>query len=124
MLDRAEALRGFVIEKSDASDADLATYMHHARALLFPSFVEGYGLPLVEALAAGTPVIASDIPVFRELAGDLPTYADPLDAHRWLALLRKAAYTARASSEDLQYFRAPSWRAHFEKVDELLRTLP
>ena len=42
----------------------------HARGLLFPTFAEGYGMPLVEALSVGTPVIASQLPVFREVAGE------------------------------------------------------
>lgn len=48
-----------------------------ARLLLFPSFLEGFGLPVAEALAVGTPVVISDIPVFRELFGEHAEYIDP-----------------------------------------------
>ncbi|HEU0203317.1 MAG TPA: glycosyltransferase family 1 protein, partial [Burkholderiaceae bacterium] len=78
LLERCEPLRGLVIERGACPDAELSTWVHHAQALLFPSFVEGYGLPLLEALQAGTPVIASDLPVFREIAGRIPEYVDPL----------------------------------------------
>ncbi len=50
--------------------AALAQLLPDAQALLVPSFDEGYGLPVVEALTLGTPVIASDIPVFGEITQD------------------------------------------------------
>jgi alpha-1,2-rhamnosyltransferase len=52
----------------------------HAAALLFPSRCEGFGLPLVEAMRYGLPVLASDIPVFREIGSDYPRFFDA-DAH-------------------------------------------
>jgi len=58
----------------DATDADLQYAYRHARCLIFPSVAEGCGLPIVEALAQGLPAIASDIPVHREVGGDLATY--------------------------------------------------
>lgn len=59
-------------------DMALANLYHQAEALILPSLYEGFGLPIVEALSAGTPVLCSDIPVFREVAGDDATYFDPL----------------------------------------------
>jgi len=58
----------------DATDADLQYAYRHARCLIFPSVAEGFGLPIVESLAQGLPAIASDIPVHREVGGDLATY--------------------------------------------------
>jgi glycosyltransferase involved in cell wall biosynthesis len=55
----------------------LEAHMLHARALVFPSVYEGFGLPPLEAMAAGTSVLCSDIPVFRELYGDIPGWFDP-----------------------------------------------
>lgn len=63
------------------SDEEMKWYMQHAKALLFPSFYEGFGIPPLEALALGTPVIASDIPVLREVFGDTIHYANPMDYH-------------------------------------------
>lgn len=50
-----------------------------AQALIFPSLEEGFGIPLLEAMACGTPIIASDIAVFREIAGDAAYYFNPHD---------------------------------------------
>lgn len=58
----------------------LADLVKHARMVLAPSLFEGLGLPPIEALAVGTPVIVSDIPVKREVFGDVPMlYHDPND---------------------------------------------
>lgn len=56
------------------SDDDLAAIYSGARALVFPSDDEGFGLPTIEALACGTPVVASDLPVLREVLGDRATF--------------------------------------------------
>jgi glycosyltransferase involved in cell wall biosynthesis len=127
LLERCIPLRGVVIEKSACSDAELISYLHHARALLFPSFAEGFGLPVAEALSLGVPVIANELPVFRETADGVPDYADPLDGERWEALIRdfaqpdsalRAAQLARLST-----FRQTTWPQHFAQVDALLASL-
>ncbi len=56
-------------------DADLRPVVAGACALVLPSRDEGFGLPVLEAMAAGTPVVASDLPALREVGGDLATYA-------------------------------------------------
>lgn len=126
-LDQSDKLRGHVIELRSCSDDELAEHLASARALLFPSFVEGYGLPLIEALGAGLPAIASDLPVFREICGNIPTYLDPSDEEDWeRAILDYAdpGSVARASQlERLNGFRAPDWKGHFEKVEAWLATL-
>ena len=58
------------------TDSELDFAYRHAAALLFPSRCEGFGLPLVEAMRYGLPVLASDIPVFREIGGDYPRFFD------------------------------------------------
>ncbi len=61
------------------NDSELANLYANAEALVFPSLMEGFGLPALEALAHGCPVIVSDIPVFHEILGDVPKYFDPHD---------------------------------------------
>ncbi len=58
----------------DGSDAELDFAYRHAAALIFASRCEGFGLPLVEAMQHGLPVLASDIPVFREIGGNYPDF--------------------------------------------------
>ena len=54
---------------SDLTDTELSYCYDHARALVYPSAIEGFGLPLVEALHHRLPAFASDIPIFREVGG-------------------------------------------------------
>ncbi|MGF6300003.1 glycosyltransferase involved in cell wall biosynthesis [Paraburkholderia sp. WC7.3d] len=127
MLERCESLKGVVIEESHCSDEKLYAYLQHCQALLFPSFVEGYGMPLAEALALKVPVLASDLSVFHEIADDIPDYLDPLDGPGWLARIQ--AYTQANSPERdgqlsrIERFREPTWVEHFERVDAFLETL-
>lgn len=124
MLERCAVLKGKVVELFGCDDAALANWLAHAQALLFPSFAEGYGIPLVEALALGTPVIASELPVFRELAGDIPEYLDPLDGLGWQrAVMDYASVDSPhrlAQLARMAGWEAPSWEAHFARVDAFL----
>lgn len=112
---RAGAARGdFVLALDACSDAQLVAWIAHAQALLLPSFAEGYGLPLVEALALGVPVIASDLAVFREIAGDHPQYLAPHDVAAWTqAIGAYATLDAAATRAPRPPFVAPTWAAHF-----------
>ena len=124
LLDRCEVLRDCVLERAKCGDQDLATWLHHAQALLFPSFVEGFGMPLVEALAMGVPVIASDLPVFRETAAAVPEYLDPLDGRAWkqsiLAYTQPDSAPRRAQLSRMTAFHAATWAEHFSLVDGLM----
>jgi glycosyltransferase involved in cell wall biosynthesis len=124
MLERCAPLDGIVIERGNCSDHDVAVYLQHAQALLMPSFAEGYGLPVVEALSAGLPVIASDLAIFHEIAGETPDYVDPLDGTRWAELIVQYAAGGGLRNEQLQRlarYRAATWREHFDIVDALVR---
>ncbi|PYD74822.1 glycosyltransferase family 4 protein [Novacetimonas pomaceti] len=83
MIERCPALQGVVRECNGQSDPEVAALLLGARGLLFPSFAEGYGLPLSEALKLDVPAVCSDIPVFHEIAGKAATYVDPLDGMGW-----------------------------------------
>ena len=87
-------------------DTEIKTLMKHCEAFLFPSLYEGFGIPPLEAAAAGAPrLILSDIPVLREICGEAAYYIDPLsdgeDLPRLLALppLDYTALLSRCSWE-------------------------
>lgn len=69
-------------------DAALASLYAGAVAFCFPSYYEGFGLPVLEAFAAGVPVLASTAPALVEVAGDAALFAPPEDAHAWAEQLR------------------------------------
>jgi glycosyltransferase involved in cell wall biosynthesis len=125
-LDKGE-FTGRVSEAGPLDDRRLASVLAGARALLFPSFAEGYGIPLVEALAAGVPVIASDLPVFREIGQGVPDLLPVDDVAAWCDAVRD--YCQQPSSRrDAQLFRmkkflAPDWHEHFATVDALMDVL-
>jgi glycosyltransferase involved in cell wall biosynthesis len=126
MLDHAPDLKGPVVELGECADDELAAIIAGARALLMPSFAEGFGLPVMEALQLGTPVIASDLAVFREFSADLPIYLDPLDDPAWERAIRALAESPEHDRhlQRIAGYRAPDWRAHFNTVDSWIGTLP
>jgi len=124
LLDRCAALKGHVTELPRCDDRELATWLRHAQALLFPSFVEGFGMPLVEALMLHVPVIASEIPVFREIAGDIPHFLDPLDGPGWrqavLEYMGKDSAVRQLQIARMAGYAPPTWEQHFAVVEDLL----
>jgi glycosyltransferase involved in cell wall biosynthesis len=72
-----------VEHKGSVNDAELAKLFFEAFAFVFPSFSEGFGFPLLEAQRCRCPVICSDLPVFREVAGESALFADPLCPANW-----------------------------------------
>ena len=107
-----------VFEHSKTSDQALANRLASARALLFPSFAEGFGYPLIEALQMGLPVICADLPCFREIAGDTPTYLPPDDQTAWKTAIQAALSTPREKGAKNVSF--PTWDQHFAKLNMFL----
>jgi glycosyltransferase involved in cell wall biosynthesis len=82
-LVRELGLGGRVIRLGPVGDAELAGLYRDALALCFPSISEGFGLPVLEAMASGTPVLSSDIAATRELAGSAALYVERRAADLW-----------------------------------------
>ena len=79
----------FFIEKPN--DATVDMLYKNAFAVAFPTFNEGFGLPVIEAFQRGTPVIASDIGVLHEVAGDMAEYFDPTDKDDFIRCVSRLA---------------------------------
>lgn len=90
-----------------ATDADLESWYRHARSVVMASLAEGFGLPVVEALVRGRPVIASDIPTHREIADGYVEFFDPKRAG---ALVEAVEKDLRGETvRDVSAYRWPGW---------------
>jgi glycosyltransferase involved in cell wall biosynthesis len=116
-----------VTSVADVDESTLAALYRRAALVLQPSEREGFGLPIVEALAAGTPVVASDLPVLREVGGPSVAYCAVGDVDAWrgtvAALLRErheepARWKARrdAGRQHARRFRWPRFAADLARV--------
>ncbi|NLG50940.1 MAG: glycosyltransferase family 4 protein [Chloroflexi bacterium] len=90
-----------IIFFAGVSDADLALFYNVGRLLAFPSFYEGFGIPVVEAMASGTPVVCSPAASLREVAGDAAQFVDPHSANA-LALAMEQVLDDQALREHLR----------------------
>jgi glycosyltransferase involved in cell wall biosynthesis len=87
------------ISQRNASDSELAGYYRRARAFVFPSLYEGFGLPILEAFACACPVVLSNASCFPEVAGDAGEYFDPTSADSLLEALRRVLGDAQYRAE-------------------------
>lgn len=111
---RLEALAptGSLVFRNGASDAEYAEALIGATALVSASKDEGFGLPVIEAQALGTPVLVSDIPIFREIGGPDAGYFDPTDIASFVAAVHELddpAEWARRSAASVRWARQYNW---------------
>jgi glycosyltransferase involved in cell wall biosynthesis len=122
---RAELARqaGVRFEESP-SDERLAELYRRASALVYPSRMEGFGLPVAEAMASGCPVVASDLDCIREFAGDVPLYAPPGDAAALAAAIEQlrgdAAMRAAKSRAGVEQAQGLRWERVGERTAEAI----
>ncbi|MFT8737123.1 MAG: glycosyltransferase family 1 protein [Zymomonas mobilis] len=123
MLERCPAIKKRVYEFSDLGDTQMQLWLKQARALLMPSFVEGYGLPVAEAISLGVPVICSDIAAHREVGGAVAQYIDPIDGLGWqnaiIEYSQENSERIRAQKKAMEKWQLPTWKAHITAVTKL-----
>lgn len=118
LLDRLDALPegGPVRELGGLSDGAVAALLARATALLAPSLAEGFGLPVLEAASLGTPVVAADLEVTRELLGDKAVYLSPFDSYSWMETIERLSITGSTATQPLIEWQPPTWQDHFKTV--------
>lgn len=108
-------------------DAALRQYFSRAEALVFPSLYEGFGLPPLEAMASGCPVIVSNAASLPEVCGEAAVYCDPYSsediAQKILLVLRDASLRADLIRKGLEQARKFSWEACAEETSRVMRGL-
>lgn len=106
------------------SDADYAELLERAHALVHASLDEGFGIPLVEAMSVGTPIVVSDIEIFREIGGKAGIYTDPRDPAVFAAAVRRLddpAEWERRSAAGREQARLFDWNRSADVLYEVLR---
>ena len=111
------------------TDKSLEHAYAQATALVFPSWVEGFGLPLVEAMQRGLPAMGSDIPVFREIGGEFMAYFDLADPQSLANLVARMESTGEFPAvRNVSEWRWLGWReasAQFvERIQRNLKKVP
>ena len=102
------------------SDTDLQQYIVQSEGLVLLSLYEGFGLPPLEAMAAGRKALVSDIPVFHEVYGDCVMYCDPYDVQTIAKSLRTFAKTSFDKRRLQEKAAAYSWERTAQKFIEIL----
>ncbi len=123
MLERSPSLANHVVEVSGLSTPGLIQLLRGAQALLMPSFAEGFGLPIVEALSLGTPVIASNIAAHQEAGGSFATYLSPIDGLGWIHAIRDHVRTNRARRAALDRYVPETWDRYFQRIEPFVLSL-
>ena len=108
----------------EPSDGELAALYRGARCLVFPSLYEGFGLPVLEAMACGTPVVTSDAGGTAEVAGGGAVLVDPLDPEAVAAGIDEADRDRdRLVAAGLERASGFTWATAADKVEALWREL-
>lgn len=102
----------------DATDAELDHGYRNASALVIPSVIEGFGLPIVESFQRGLPILCSDIPVFREIADGKATFFDLADPNRLAEALH--AFCRDHAAQDRRLRKPQKWLNWRESTEQLI----
>lgn len=123
----ALAPEGSIVFENGVTDERYLEVLRESTAMVSACFDEGFGIPLIEALAAATPLVISDIPVFREVGGAAATFFDPRSAEAFAAAVRSMDTPERwneLTALALQQATAFTWEQSARELLQLIETLP
>lgn len=129
---REAALRALIPDRAKVvfhrgvSDEEYAQLLEGATALVTASQEEGFGLPVIEAMAQGVPVAVSDIPIFHEIAGDAAVYFDATDAADVAATITRltdAGLWSELSGSGQKRAQSFDWDSSAQALVEMIRTV-
>lgn len=103
------------VQQRSGGDELLNAYYAHAAAFVFPSLYEGFGLPLLEAMAAGCPVLCSNVSCFPEVAADAALFFDPSDAEALTSQLGIVLFSETTRAELISRGRDRATQFSWEK---------
>lgn len=117
---------GLVIHVDNAADADLPAILASSAALIYPSWTEGFGLPVAEALATGIPVVTGTAPALREVGGEFARYVDPDDVDALVSIMQELAETQNdpdIAAARTNWTRQFSWDSSTSTVYDALKRI-
>ncbi len=120
VFDRLDRKPPRVHEVNGLDDGAVFGLIAQSAGLLFPSLAEGYGLPPIEAAALGVPVLCNDLPVCREVLGNIPVYANVTDRYLWKESIIDLARTHEIDKKQVQTYVPPDWPTHINSVLTLI----
>jgi glycosyltransferase involved in cell wall biosynthesis len=126
-IDDAKNAGEHVVHVGYIDQADSPAFFQKASLFVMPSLYEGFGMPVLEAMSANTPVVASDIPVLRETGGDAALYAAPDSPSdfrdKMLSILSDASLTKELNRKASLQLKKITWKDNAERVINYSKTL-
>jgi len=126
-LHEISPVKDFILSLGYVSLEDLPALVNGARALVLPSWYEGFGIPALEAAACGTPVIAADIPPIHEVLGEAGLFVPPFELELWEQAMEKIAkdpvLVSELSQKGLARAKSFSWDSTAQKTAEAINKL-
>jgi glycosyltransferase involved in cell wall biosynthesis len=120
-------LRDKIIFPGWIDEEDKPVLLQLASCFVFPSLYEGFGIPLIEAMAAGTSIVCSDIPVLREVGGDAALYADPKNiqefANKLGEILKNSDLRNETIAKGKKVAQKFTWQKNAKEILEIYQTL-